>query len=265
MRIRNAFFGLILLAAPVAAQSFYAFGPNPDADADIARHAPDLTAAFSLPRMSPELALDTYEHRYMRQVEDLAAYTARTLVQAELPDTRQHGEFELQRSYLAPTTLQFKAVRFSGDGFVKSNVIARMLQSEVQHVERREGPQTAITSANYKFSYKGTESIDGQFVHVYAVKPRQKRVGLFRGKIYLDVTSGSLRRAEGTLVKSPSFFIKKIDFVQDYADVDGFTFPVHVHSVAKTRIIGRAVVDIYNRDYAPAGQTVHIAMATGHN
>jgi len=242
----------VALALPAWSQSFLAadapsFTPG--------RPAPELSLSAEPPRMSPQLALETYEQRSAHQGAALAAYTATTTIDAELPDTAQRGEYQLKREYIAPRTLKFKAIRFHGDKFVKSNVILRMLQSEVTHVEKEQGAQTAINSANYKFSYKGVEEVDGRPVHVFAVKPRQKRPGLFKGRIYVDVATGSLRRAEGKLVKSPSFFIKSIEFVQDYADFDHFTFPVHIHSLAKTRIIGRAVVDVYIGDYAPASQT----------
>jgi hypothetical protein len=56
-------------------------------------------------------------------------------------------------------------------------------------------------------------------------------------------------------VKSPSLFIKKVDFVQDYADIGPFTLPVHVHSEATARIVGRAIVDVYQRDYQPVANS----------
>ncbi len=252
----STFLLAVALALPASAQSFVEVSAPAIL---VSRSTPDLSFSAEPPRMSPELALETYEQHAARQGEMLASYTASTTIAADLPDTAQHGEYELTREYVAPRTLKFTAIRFQGDKFVKSNVILRMLQSEVSHVEKQEGPQTAINSANYKFSYKGVQDLDGHAVHVYAVKPRQKRPGLFKGKIYVDVATGSLRRAEGTLVKNPSFFIKSIDFVQDYADFHHFTFPVHVHSVARTRIVGRAVVDVTIRDYAPAVQAAQVA------
>jgi len=209
-----------------------------------------------LPRMGPEFALQVYRNRAGTQAEQLSSYSATTLIRAELPDTQQYGEYELQRQYSAPRTLAFKAVRFTGDNFVKSNVILRLLQSEVSHVEKDDPSLNAITQANYKFSYKGTSQLDGRIVHVYQVKPRYKRAGLFKGRIYLDAYTASIVRAEGKLVKSPSFFIKKIEFVQDYGDVDSFTFPVHIHSEAQARIVGRAIVDIYHSDYHPVPAAV---------
>lgn len=201
--------------------------------------------------LSPESALTTYELGLKDQTGALAGYTATSVIDAELPDSAQKAEYELKRHYVAPGLLEFTPVRSSGDKFVKSNVIVRLLQSEVDHVHRREQSLTAIDSSNYKFSYKGASQVNGTAVHVFDVKPRHKRVGLFKGKIYVDSSSGRLLRAEGRIVKSPSFFIKKIDFVQDYATVDGFTLLSHIHSEAQTRVIGTTIVDISYRDYQP--------------
>lgn len=223
---------------------------------------PALDSPISLPRMAPDLALRTYENRVSLQNAQLAAYSADTLIRAQLPDTSQSGEFELQRRYVAPRTLEFKPVHFSGDGFVKTNVIARLLQSEVDHLQKDDLSMTALSLSNYKFAYKGTNDIDGRTVHVFQVKPRKKRAGLFKGRIFLDAYTGSMVRAEGSVVKSPSFFVKKVEFVQDYADVDGFTLPTHVHSEAVARIVGRTVVDIYQRDYQPIASPVQASQQT---
>jgi len=211
-----------------------------------------------LPRMAPEFALRVFEGHAAAQSAGLASYSATTLIHAELPATSQYGEYELQRHYSAPRTLAFKALRFTGDSYVKNNVIARLLQQEVDHVQKDDPALTGISPANYKFSYKGTTDVNGRVVHVFHVKPRQKRPGLFKGKIYVDAYTGTLARAEGKLVKSPSFFVKKIEFVQDYADIQSFTFPVHTHSEAQTRVVGRAIVDIYQRDYQLVSATMPV-------
>ena len=204
-----------------------------------------------IPIMSPELTLATYLHRTEQQAFALASYSAVTVIHAELPDTSQSGDFELQRRFEAPHTLLFTPVHFTGDGFVKSNVITRLLQSEVDHVQKDDPAQTAISPTNYKFSYKGASRVQDRLVHVYQVKPHKKHAGLFKGRVYLDAQTGTLVRVEGSVVKSPSFFVKHIQFVQDYADVQSFTLPVHIHSEATARIVGRTIVDIVHRDYQP--------------
>ena len=257
---RFLFLSILLFAASLGfAQSFGPSAFDVTANAATAGYStavpravtPEIAVPVTLPRMAPELALQVYHGRSTLQAQQLAAYSAVTLIRAQLPDTAQQGEFELQRRFEAPHTLQFTALHYAGDGFVKTNVITRLLQSEVDHLKQDDGALTALSNQNYKFSYKGSSEINGRLVHIYQVKPRKKRPGLFKGRMYLDAHTGSLVRVEGSVVKSPSFFVKKIDFVQDYEDVGNFTFPTHIHSNALARVIGRTVVDIFHRDYQP--------------
>ncbi len=201
------------------------------------------------PRLAADAALMVYLHHAYDQLHMLASFSDITVVDAQLPQSSQRGRLKLRRVFAAPRSLTYQAIDFVGDNFIKSNVIARLLQSEVDHVQKGDGSKVAITDANYRFSYKGLEAFDGRTLYVFAVRPDQKRPGLFKGRIYLDPSDGSLVRAEGTLVKSPSIFVKKIRFVQDYNTVAGFSLPVHIHSVAETRIAGRAIVDIIHSDY----------------
>jgi hypothetical protein len=247
--------GQLLVASGTSADNRLSFVLPASVSDNFSNHA-TLSAPPALPRMAPELALQTYQRRWNSQSTELVSYSASTLIRAVLPDSQQSGELELERHFAAPRTLEFKTVRYTGDGFVKNNVITRLLQSEVDHVQKDDASLTALTPANYKFSFKGTNQLDGRMVHDYQVKPRKKRAGLFRGHVYLDAYSGSLVRVEGAVVKSPSFFIKKIQFVQDYAEFGAFTLPTHMHSEALARIIGRAVVDIYQHDYQPETHTV---------
>jgi len=203
-----------------------------------------------LPRLAPELALQVFMEHNTEQAQRLAEYTDETVIQAELPETSQKAEYELVRNFSAqPRSLTFRTVKFTGDTFVKNNVITRLLQSEVDHVRKGDPASSAISQKNYKFNYKGTDEIGGKLVHVYQIKPRRKDPNLFKGKIFVDARTGSLRRAEGTVSKSPSFFIRKIEFVQDFQDIDGFTVPVEMRSTTRARIIGKAIVSVFHRGY----------------
>lgn len=199
--------------------------------------------------VAPGTALQVFEDGNERQAIELRGYTATTLVTVELPDISQRGEFELQRVYVAPKTLEFKPLRFTGDNFVKTNVIARLLQSEIDHLRNPQQVATAINRTNYKIIYTGTTQIDGRLVHAFQLKPRKRRVGLFEGRMFLDAFNGNLVRKEGRLVRTPSFVLKRVEFTQDYMDIGHFTFLRHAHSVASTRLIGRTTVDISNSNY----------------
>jgi hypothetical protein len=150
-------------------------------------------------------------------------------------------------------------IQSTGDPFVKTNVIVRLLRSEVDHAQKDDPALTSLTPVNYMFFPKSTTTLDGRSVYIYEVKPRAKRLGLFKGRIYLDWFTGTLVRADGRIVKSPSVFIKSIRFVQKYVDVAGFTFPSHSHSEVRTRLVGIAVVDIDDQDYQPVSSATQAA------
>ena len=240
--------GAALLAATLAMPAV-ALDNDISLPAGFVPREPVLNVPVPRPPMSPELALQQYELRLSRQVVELGETDDTTTITADLPNEAKHGQYRLKRIYSAPSTLAFKTIGFVGDGFVKSNVIFRLLQSESDHVKKDYPGDTAISTANYKFTYKGTEQVDGRLTHVFQVKPRHNRAGLFRGKVYIDVYSAAMVRAEGRIAKSPSFFIKKIDFVQDYAQIGDFNLISHVHSVAETRLVGPVIVDISHDDY----------------
>ncbi len=242
---------LIASTAPADNPPLTSLSNHPLSLAAAAIPSTPLTAPAVLPSMSSELALRAYWQGVEEQDRNLASYSATTIIHAELPATSQYGEYALRRDYSAPRSLGFQVIRSVGDTFVKSKVIARLLQSEVDHVKKDDPALTSLTPANYKFSHKSTTILDGRPVHVFQLNPRAKRLGLFKGRIYLDARTGTMVRSEGSIVKSPSLFIKSIHFVQDYVDIAGFTFPSHIHSEAKTRIVGSAVVDIYDQDYQP--------------
>jgi hypothetical protein len=221
--------------------------------------------ASVLPLMSPELALQTYHARAARQATGIASYTATSVIHAELPETKQRGEYEVKRQYSAPKSLLFTALHFTGDAFVKANVITRLLQSEVDHVQKDDGSAMALSAANYKFSYKGMQMVDGRTLHVFQLKPHKKRLGLLKGSMYLDARTGSLVHVEGVPAKSPSVFLSKIRMTQDFADFGPFTLPVHIHSEAKATVVGRTIVDVYDRDYQVVpgdAQTARVTVPT---
>ena len=210
---------------------------------------PQLVPPAVLPLMSPELALHTCQTRAVQQTAGLASYTSTSVIHAELPESKQQGEYEVKRQYSAPKSLLFTALHFTGDTFVKANVITRLMQSEVDHVQKDDSSSMAFSEANYKFSYKGLQVVDGRTLHEFQVKPRKRRVGLLKGNLYLDARTGSLVHLEGVPAKSPSVFLSKIRVSQDFADFGSFTLPVHLHSEAKASIVGRTIVDVYQRDY----------------
>lgn len=216
---------------------------------------------------SPEQVLRSYQERTVKQLIDLAEFADQTCIEAEVSETSQKAQFCFVRWFSAPHSLVYSPLSFVGDSFIKNNVILRFVRSDVDHVQHSAG--VAILEENYKFTPKGTENLGGHLLYVFAVKPRHKSADSFKGKILIDPDTSCIVRTMGRVSKSPSWWIKRIDFVQDYAMVGDFALPVHIESVAQVRIIGRVVSTIRHTAYevgsirhSVPGQTTKIGDAT---
>ena len=69
-------------------------------------------------------------------------------------------------------------------------------------------------------------------------------------------------REAGRMVKNPSVFFKKVDFVREYQITDGVARTKHIASVIDTRIAGKAELEIDYSNYQPMDASVDAAKAT---
>ena len=160
-------------------------------------------------------------------------------MEARIPKLKKYGTLNALRRISSLGKVTYKVLGFSGDDTVKKEVMARYMSAEVEAAATR-SVDMAITPTNYNFKYKGLSDKQGQRVHVLELKPKSKRVGLFKGEIWLDEATCLPIREQGNFVKSPSIFIKKIAFVRDYEIRDGVAVPKTTHGKVLTRLWGSA-------------------------
>lgn len=162
-------------------------------------------------------------------------------IDASIPKWKKFGQAHAMRLISKLGKVTFAAIRLSGDDTVKKEVIARYLEAEQQ---TRDYQSMAISPANYKFKYKGVLERDKQRVHIFQLTPRKKAVGLFKGELWLDETSSLPVREAGRFVKSPSIWLRSVDFVREYEIHDGVSVPKRIASSIDTRIAGVAEIGI---------------------
>jgi hypothetical protein len=187
---------------------------------------------------NPDGIVEKYLEATRTQKEAMRGVQMEVSLEARLPRLEKHGRLRALRTISKLGMITYKALGFSGDSMIKNQVIARYLDGESQTRD------IGITRANYKFKYKGQVQRDGRKVYVLQVTPRKKVVGLFRGELWLDAETAMPVREAGQFVKSPSMFLKKIEFVRDYQMQDGVAVPKHVESTANVRVLGRAELSI---------------------
>ncbi len=199
---------------------------------------------------SPEqdFVIGKYLSAQEQQREKMKGVQMEVEIDASIPKLAKKGTMNALRVVSNIGKITYDALRFDGDNTVKKEVIARFLAGEAQGAAKPD-PKIAINPENYKFKLKGLQVKDDKEVYVMEVKPRKKRVGVFKGELWLDPETYLAVRESGQFVKSPSIFLKKIEFIREFIIENGVAVPTKMISYADTRIVGRTELNISYRNF----------------
>jgi hypothetical protein len=162
-------------------------------------------------------------------------------ISATVPKLKEKGRLRALRQISKVGQITYRVLGFQGDTTVKSQVIARYLEAEKQG--QGDG-KLDITPANYKFKFKGKWQFDGKEAYLFQLSPRKKRVGLFKGELWLDAATYLPIYEKGRLVKNPSIFFKKVVFERAFTIENGVAVPRYMVSAIDTRVIGKVQITI---------------------
>lgn len=169
-------------------------------------------------------------------------------IKASIPKLQQMGRLHALRMISEVGRISYRVIGFRGSNTVKKQVIARYLQAEQQS---QADPKLAITPANYKFRLKSEHVTDaGKRVYVFALAPRNRAAGLFKGEVWLDASTYLPVYEKGRLSKTPSVFFKKVDFERAFTVRNEQAVPQRLNSVIITRLIGKVQLDVRYLNYA---------------
>ena len=170
-------------------------------------------------------------------------------IDASVPKLKENGKLHALRKISQVGQITYRVLAFQGQSFVKKEIIARYLQAETQN---KVDGNIDITPANYKFRYKGErQTQNGSTAHVFQLQPRKKRVGLFKGEMWLDASAYLPVFEKGRLVKNPSIFFKKVDFERGFTIQNGHSIPSYITSTIDTRLVGRVELNINFSNFSP--------------
>ena len=155
--------------------------------------------------------------------------------------------------YIAPSTETFTSSSEKGSGFVLHHVFQRLMEDEKKRVGANKDPDSLITPENYTLEIVGTERIGSSNCSVVYAVPKHKQTDLFEGKIWIDNEDFAIVKITGHLAKSPSFWIKQVDFVRDYQKIDGFWLLAGEEAVSDIRIFGKETLTIDYENYGVNG------------
>jgi hypothetical protein len=187
--------------------------------------------------------IDDYVAVSKAQESRLDGATMEVDIAAEMLKLHKSGRLHALRRISALGRITYDALRFEGDHSVQNEVIARYLTAESEGL-KSEPAATAVTPVNYRFKYEGLLEKDGRKVYAFHVSPRKKRAGLFVGELWLDPETHLRVRESGRLVKNPSIFLKKVEFVRDYAIEGGIAIPARAQYSVDTRLVGKTNLSV---------------------
>lgn len=191
--------------------------------------------------------LDRYVAAEQNHREALRGASMDVDIDASVPKLKQNGRLHALRRISKVGTVTYRAIVFQGDNSVKHQVIARYLDAERQAQANR---NLAITPANYKFKFRGERTAADRRVYVFDVTPRHRRVGLFKGEMWLDASSYLPVYEKGRLVKNPSIFFKKVEFERAFSVEGGLPVPLRTASVINTRLVGKVELNVNYSNFA---------------
>ena len=230
--------------------------------AELGRMAPALAVAVALllaassygeelrPEESPALGFGRYIASMQERNPFTEAGPTRVEIDAMLPGLAKRGRMIAIRETGASERSEYRAIEFTGDATVKRDVIARYLAAEEQG-EALPYSSVAITPANYKFRYLGSVHSAGGTDYVFQITPRQKRIGLMHGEIWIDSETGVAVHQTGRFVKRPSVFVRRIEVVRNIEVRAGNGQTRVTHLTIETRMFGRAYLTVTERPLNP--------------
>lgn len=155
--------------------------------------------------------------------------------------------------YAAPSTETFTSSSEKGSEFVLHQVFQRLMEEEKRRIRADKDPDSLITPDNYTFEIIGTERIGTSNCSVLHAVPKYKRTDLFEGEIWIDSKDFAIVKITGHLAKSPSFWVKQVDFSRNYQKIDGFWLLSKEEAVSAIRIFGKETLTVDYQNYTVNG------------
>ena len=169
----------------------------------------------------------------------LQQYSVHTTYRVQNDKGETSAETRVLMRYRAPGTKEFKIVSEKGSGLIRSRVFKPLMDMEVETALVRNRYDSSITPNNYTFILLGEEDVDGSHCFVVEATPKRMDKYLFKGKVWIHAVEFAVVQIAGQPARSPSMWVKRVDFVRRYHKIGEFWLPLKNESVTRVRIFGR--------------------------
>jgi hypothetical protein len=132
-------------------------------------------------------------------------------------------------------------------------VVKHVLQHELEISASSQKLQAAgITRLNYDFQFLGDDNLEGHTCYILQLIPKRGQPELIRGRVWVDQQSFLIRRIEGDLAKSPSWWVKAAHVDIRFSEFRGMWLQTSWNAVADVRCFGPQELSSKVLDYSAA-------------
>jgi hypothetical protein len=185
-----------------------------------------------------------WQHSHLSEFSVLRTYTVRDGKGAAV------AQEVVTMKYIPPGMKAFTVVSVQGSRFVRTHVFQPLMAREAARTRTQSDSDALITPENYKFQITGNEQVGGYECIVVHAVPIHRRSDLFDGEIWIDRQAFAIVQIKGHLAKSPSFWVKRVEFERQYEKVSEFFVPLRETAAANIRIYGKRTLTVNDREYA---------------
>lgn len=221
---------LFLLSSVVAAGLITCVSAQVSSSASVAPTAvPDLQTIVA--RM---------EHAEQESRAHVLPYSVTRDYQMGASTEKPSSEVLAKVSFTPPGQVEYVIERSTGSSRAEK-VVRNMLEHEAKWAAQaaRDGRvRNAVNAQNYNFTYIGEEIVDGQPCFVLQIVPKHAEEYLVEGRAYVDGQRYQIRKIDGLMSKSPSWWLKSVHVTLNFGDVNGMWLQNATRAVADVRIFG---------------------------
>jgi hypothetical protein len=140
----------------------------------------------------------------------------------------------------------------------------------VRHILDKESSMTAqdpdaslraVSAQNYEFAYLGDDDLNGTSCYKLKISPKHKDISMVEGQVWVDQNPFLIRRIDGEMSKSPSWWLKRVHLVMDFGSLAGTWQQTGTQATADVRMVGKRTLVSKVVDYR-AGEIVALQRPT---
>jgi hypothetical protein len=211
------------------------------------------------PEKVQEDVLSRYHSSADAQQKALLSVAMEVEVQGNYPKLHKQARLRVQRNVSPRGAVSYRELDYSGDSAFREVLLEIVPKVDV---EGHDLLVPMLSADNYTFKEKAVMDYYGRKTHVFEFKPKNKgSVMAVQGELWLDAQTAMPVREFGKYLKSPSMFVKNLEYVRDFEIRGGVAYPKSSQNTAEIRTVGKAQVALSFSNFTKSDNSALVAVS----